>query len=107
VWRRDALLKALDACADDLRSLKMAGDWRLYLEVLSWPGSKIAYCADPLNTHRRHSASVTHSLNRVAHVNEIRSMQEVSRKRFALPSHTRAVQDLYFKEVSDQLLRAS
>jgi glycosyltransferase involved in cell wall biosynthesis len=105
LWRREALLKALDACVDDLKGLKMAGDWRLYLEVLSWKGAKIAYCADPLNTHRRHSASVTHSLNRVAHVNEIRSMQEVSRKRFALPSRTRQGQDKYFDEVSQQLLQ--
>ena len=29
VWRRDALLRCLDACREDLATLRMAGDWRV------------------------------------------------------------------------------
>ena len=63
VWRRDALLRALDNCEAELKTFRMAGDWRLYLEALALPGAKVAYEAEPLNVHRRHADSVTHALD--------------------------------------------
>jgi hypothetical protein len=42
VWRREALLRALDACGEELAGYRMAGDWRLYLEALSAPGARVA-----------------------------------------------------------------
>ena len=71
VWRRDALLRALDRCEEDLRTFRMAGDWRLYLEVLAEPGARVAYEATPLNVHRRHAESVTHALRADRHIAEI------------------------------------
>src|SRR5690606_29989345 len=68
VWRREALLRALDACGEELASYRMAGDWRLYLEALSVPGARVAYEATPLNVHRRHAQSVTHALDAERHV---------------------------------------
>jgi hypothetical protein len=47
LWRREALLRALEVCRDDLKDLRMAGDWRLYLEALAAPGARIGYVADP------------------------------------------------------------
>ena len=75
VWRRDALLRALDRCQDDLGTFRMAGDWRLYLEVLAEPGARIAYEATPLNVHRRHAESVTHALRADLHIAEIEELQ--------------------------------
>ncbi|MHB2166869.1 glycoside hydrolase family 99-like domain-containing protein [Alsobacter sp. R-9] len=104
LWRRDALRRALEASWSDLKRLRMAGDWRIYLEVLSWPGAKIAYSADMLNVHRRHSASVTHSLDKKAHVGEIRTLQEFAASSFKLPPRCRKAQGDYLREVTEQLL---
>jgi hypothetical protein len=74
LWRRDALRQALDRCGAELDSYTMAGDWRVYAEVLSAGGS-VAYVAQPLNVHRRHAASVTHSLAPRRHLAEVSRMQ--------------------------------
>lgn len=59
LWRRSALLAALKRCGAELSQLRLAGDWRLYAEILAEPGAQVAYVARPLNHHRRHDASVT------------------------------------------------
>ncbi|RJF77783.1 glycoside hydrolase family 99-like domain-containing protein [Rhodopseudomonas palustris] len=107
LWRREVLLRALDACREDLKGLRMAGDWRIYLECLSAPGARIAYVADPLNVHRRHAASVTHSLNAHKHLDEIQSMHRVARDLFGASSREADAQTLYLHEIASQLLGAS
>ncbi|WP_225703657.1 glycoside hydrolase family 99-like domain-containing protein [Bradyrhizobium cenepequi] len=106
LWRREALLRALEACRDDLSDLRMAGDWRIYLEALGTRGAKIAYVADPLNIHRRHAASVTHSLKAQKHIDEINSMHRVARERFGLTDRETKLQAAYLEEVTAQLLGA-
>jgi hypothetical protein len=103
VWRRDALLRALDACGAELRQYKMAGDWRLYLEALAEPGARIAYEAEALNVHRRHAQSVTHALDADRHVAEIAKCQEFARSAFAFGAEARARQEAYLQEVTAQL----
>ncbi|WP_201861476.1 glycoside hydrolase family 99-like domain-containing protein [Microvirga soli] len=103
VWRRDALLRALDRCEDDLATFRMAGDWRLYLEVLSEPGAKVAYEAMSLNVHRRHAESVTHSMRADKHVAEIEGIQELVAQAFDLPKTIQRAQQSYLAEVTDQL----
>ena len=73
VWRRTALQRALRRCGADLEGFTMAGDWRIYAEALS-QGGTVAYVARPLNTHRRHAASVTHSLPAARHLDEVGRM---------------------------------
>jgi glycosyltransferase involved in cell wall biosynthesis len=104
LWRRDALLHALKACRADLKDLRMAGDWRIYLECLAAPAAKIAYLADPLNVHRRHAASVTHSLEAQRHLNEIESIHKFVRHRFVLTKREITSQTRYMDEVAAQLL---
>ena len=79
LWRRTALLQALLRCGDDLDGYTMAGDWRLYAELLSGGGT-VAYVAQPLNIHRRHPASVTHSLPPARHLAEVLRMQRHMRR---------------------------
>ena len=69
LWRRDALATVLRDCAKDLAGLTMAGDWRLYVQACGL--GRIGYNADPLNVHRRHDTSVTHGLDRSAHLAEV------------------------------------
>jgi glycosyltransferase involved in cell wall biosynthesis len=103
VWRREALLSAIAACGDDLDGLKVAGDWRLYLQALAVKGSEVAYCAEPLNTHRRHSASVTHALNSEKHVSEIAAVQAFARSAFRVGRDCETAQASYLAEVKTQL----
>lgn len=75
LWRRTALQQALRRCGPDLASFTVAGDWRLYAEALS-QGGTVAYVARPLNTHRRHAASVTHWLPAKLHLDEVTRMHQ-------------------------------
>jgi hypothetical protein len=104
VWRRKVLLAALQSCRDELASFRMAGDWRLYLEALAAPGAKVAYVSDPLNVHRRHAESVTHSLKAEKHLSEIASMHRVAGELFRLPRKQADGQATYLEEVTRQLL---
>jgi glycosyltransferase involved in cell wall biosynthesis len=103
VWRREALLAALDGCQADLGSYSMAGDWRLYLQALARPGARVAYVAETLNTHRRHAASVTHALDAKRHVAEIARCHAFAREAFALSGGIEKAQSAYLKEVTKQL----
>jgi hypothetical protein len=103
VWRREALLAAINACGDDLDGLKMAGDWLIYLQTLAVPGAEVAYCAEPLNTHRRHAGSVTHALNSEKHLAEIAGCQAFARSTFRISRQCEAAQAAYLAEVRTQL----
>jgi hypothetical protein len=103
VWRREALLDAIRACEADLNNYKMAGDWRLYLQVLSASGAQVGYCADPLNTHRRHAQSVTHALDAGKHIEEIAACHAFANFKFKLSSEIKRAQVTYLQEVRQQL----
>jgi glycosyltransferase involved in cell wall biosynthesis len=79
LWRRSALTAALDTCAAELRQFRMAGDWRLYVEVCGM--GRVGYHADPLNVHRRHDASVTHALRKDSHLDEVSRLHRLVRDR--------------------------
>jgi glycosyltransferase involved in cell wall biosynthesis len=103
VWRREALLDAMDECKQDLSKYKMAGDWRLYLQALSGTGARVGYCAEPLNVHRRHAASVTHALDAKTHTAEIAACHAYASSTFKLPVEIRKLQAAYLQEVKAQL----
>jgi glycosyltransferase involved in cell wall biosynthesis len=102
LWRREALLRALDAVGD-IESWQLAGDWRLYLEVLTAQKGELVYLAEALNTHRRHGAGVTQGLSGRAHVAEIVRMQAVAAEKLGLDDAARAAQARYAAQVSEQL----
>jgi glycosyltransferase involved in cell wall biosynthesis len=103
VWRRSALLWAIDASQADLVEYRMAGDWRLYLQALTGKGARVGYCAEPLNTHRRHAASVTHAMDPDQHVAEIAACHVFANSAFHLSHDIQQLQAVYLKEVSAQL----
>lgn len=71
LFRREAFAEALTRCRSDLDRLRLAGDWRLYVEILMKPGAQIGYLARALNIHRRHEQSVTGALDLARHLDEI------------------------------------
>jgi glycosyltransferase involved in cell wall biosynthesis len=103
VWRRDALLRALESCRAELPDFRMAHDWRIYLEALREPGAKVAYDCEPLNVHRRHGQSVTHALDGRRHVDEIARVHQIARDAFGLSETARDRQSRYIAEISAQL----
>ena len=74
LFRRSALVAALDRLGPELFGYAVAGDWRLYAEICL-AGGKVVYDPAPLNGHRRHPQSVTHALKAGRHLDEIRQMQ--------------------------------
>ncbi|CAH2603383.1 Glycosyltransferase [Rhodovastum atsumiense] len=103
VWRREALLQALEACNEELRNYRVAGDWRLYLEVLARPGARVAYEAEPLNIHRRHAESVTHKLDAEQHLKEIADCHAVVCGIIGADDKKRNEQSSYLNEIANQL----
>ncbi len=106
LWRRGALLAALKACGHELPDYRMAGDWRLYLALMSASDGSVAWVAQPLNIHRRHAASVTGALAAADHVDEIRRIHRVARSALALDAAATARQDAYAVQVAVEINRA-
>lgn len=79
------LLTAINGCQTDLKTLRVAGDWRIYLELLTQKNVEVIYLAQPLNVHRRHGDSVTHTLSRRNHIDEVAYMHRLLASRLALP----------------------
>ena len=100
LWRRQALLAGLDRCDEALAEYRMAGDWLLYTDILSQPGARICYVAEPLNRHRRHGNSVTHALDSKQHVEEIASVQRVVATMLKADQKLRRRQAAYLAEVT-------
>jgi glycosyltransferase involved in cell wall biosynthesis len=100
LWRRQALLAGLDRCGEALADYRMAGDWLLYTDILSQPGARICYVAEPLNRHRRHGDSVTHALDAKQHVKEIAAVQRVVATIVKADQKLRRRQAAYIAEVT-------
>lgn len=100
VWRRSVLLRALESCGEELRGFRVAGDWRVYAEACRIPG-RVRYAGHPLNIHRRHSRSVTSTLDKRRQLEEIVRMHDVVRR--ILGSDTSvALQREYVDEIAKQ-----
>jgi glycosyltransferase involved in cell wall biosynthesis len=99
LWRRASLLAALERCAEDLTTYRMAGDWRLHVELLAGSTGTVAYVARPLNLHRRHAASVTALADGARHAAEIARVQAVVRKRVSGGEDLKRRQGAYVRAV--------
>ena len=102
LWRRSALLQAMDRCGDALFDFKVAGDWFLYATAAA-AGHPVAYVATALNGHRRHATSVTHALAKQRHFDEIVRMQEFCADCASLSTTVRTQVLGYRAEVADYL----
>jgi len=76
VFQRKALIKAFADMGDKLFTYKVAGDWLVYLHVLVQ--GKMHYDATSLNRHRRHTNSVTHTLDGRRHFEEVCELQGIA-----------------------------
>jgi hypothetical protein len=93
---RDALAEAGKALAD----LRVAGDWLVYLHVLM--KGKVMHSKKALNYHRRHANSVTDSLQKQKHLQEVHQMQQLAIALVEPPEEVRALARDYIDQLCDQ-----
>jgi glycosyltransferase involved in cell wall biosynthesis len=106
LWRRGALRAGLARVGNELTKLRLAGDWRLYLDVLLAGGGSVAWIAEPLNRHRRHGGGVTARLAPGEHVAEVARLHATIRA--ALPEVPQlAERQARYRAVLAQQLKAS
>lgn len=102
LWRRSTLLGSLvDLTDSEIADLKLAGDWKIYINACHL-GGKIAYEAAPLNIHRRHSRSVTGSIEKDKHIEEVRKVHAYYNLK-KTDSTVMEAQRWYIKELENQL----
>jgi glycosyltransferase involved in cell wall biosynthesis len=82
LFNRQALLIALNKVGDELFDYRVAGDWLVYLHVLSQ--GRLYYSAKSLNDHRRHQRSVTSATALENHLSEVADVQLIAQG-IALP----------------------
>ena len=102
LFRRTALKAALARCGEALFAFRMAGDWRLYIEMLREPGARIAYVAEPLNIHRRHGDSATHRLAGQKHLGEVARIHRLVGTQPTLLDADRMRQRAYRDQLANQ-----
>ncbi|MBU6449238.1 MAG: glycoside hydrolase family 99-like domain-containing protein [Rhodospirillales bacterium] len=105
LWRRGALLAALDTLPE-LEEWKLAGDWRLYLELLAKQAGTVVYVAESLNTHRRHAGGVTARLDAKAHLQEVQRLHEIALDLLDLGGESLAAQAEYRTQLANQFANA-
>lgn len=105
LWRKDALLKVLKATEDKHGKMRVACDWLMYAKA-GIMGYKIGYIAEPLNIHRRHSTSVTHSRNPELHLQEILDVQDYIGENIEKNSELDKEKEIFLKNVSEYLINA-
>lgn len=94
VWRRDVLEKALASVRTELGSVKLIGDWLLYLAACG-QGGKVAYCAEQKNRHRRHDGGVTLGMSLAKQVKEIGFGHDVVNRLFGEDPERSRAQEAY------------
>jgi len=83
ISRKNDFLNALRNSKEQLAELQIAGDWLVYTELMKC--GKIAFKAKALNSHRRHTSSVTiDSANNLKHFKEILLMQGLIASKYSL-----------------------
>ena len=102
IFQKTAMQAALKKCKKDLAALKVAGDWRVYLELLDNKDVSVVYVSDAMNIHRRHQSSSTHTLNQNTHLEEIKFMHELVSRRLHFSDGQAERQKLYHQKIRQQ-----
>jgi glycosyltransferase involved in cell wall biosynthesis len=101
IWNRACLRQALNASLKDLRQYKLTGDWHLYVAA-ALKGRRVGYVAEALNIHRRHDRSVTSSLAKRRHVDEVQRVHDYIVRSLDVDETARARMSAYAAELERQ-----
>jgi glycosyltransferase involved in cell wall biosynthesis/2-polyprenyl-3-methyl-5-hydroxy-6-metoxy-1,4-benzoquinol methylase/regulator of replication initiation timing len=86
----------------EIIQFRVCGDWRFYVWILQ--KGKIAYFKEPLNLHRRYSASVTGTTKAQQHFQEIVTMQDYILNNFDVQEEVKIKVYHYREEVFRYLM---
>jgi glycosyltransferase involved in cell wall biosynthesis len=103
LWHRPTLRAGFDLVRKQIFDFALVGDWLLYLRTLAATDGNVAFVADPLNVHRRHQGSRTHSLDPKKHLAEVAQLHQVARDVLTLDERAIEAQASYLNEVAMQL----
>lgn len=81
LFKRSQIESTLKKYGDKILSYRFAGDWMLYVALLS-EDAALAFSRKPMNQHRRHTASVTQQSYGEEHLNEVVEIQDYIIKKF-------------------------
>lgn len=102
LFNTQSIKNCLSDNIDEILKFKVAGDWYVYVQMLSNIDSKVKVLGESLNVHRRHSGSVTHK-NYDVQLKEIKRIQQESLTHCANQADKKIVQDEYLVEVKKVL----
>lgn len=77
MFKTQSLVDCFDQYMQDVLKFKVAGDWFVYVQLLSVKDARCKLVSDALNVHRRHSGSVTMQ-NYDVQLEEIAEIQKLS-----------------------------
>ncbi|HVY86869.1 MAG TPA: glycoside hydrolase family 99-like domain-containing protein, partial [Caulobacterales bacterium] len=97
LFRRDALLGAMQDHIEEIARYRVAGDWATYVRVLE--RGKLAFSPNALNKHRRHERSVTIGSFNASLLREILSMQRHVRENYGLTPEAAQTARAYAQEL--------
>lgn len=100
VFRREPLLEVLGGSIEQIALFRIAGDWVTYINLLA--KGRVAFTSRALNTHRRHSGSVTSAGSLAPHLREVLTVQDIVRERFALTPEIEAMAQDYAQTLYEQ-----
>ena len=103
LWDKSVLSNCFASADGELRHYQLVGDWRVYLELLNTAGVSMAFIAKALNTHRRHNASVTRTLDAQQHLDEISAMHQYVRANMRIDDKTQELMNAYLNEIAAHL----
>lgn len=95
LFRRRAFEDALAEIGYELFNYQVAGDWLVYLHILH--KGNVYFNKKSLNLHRRHTESVTKTLDKLNHIKEIESVQATARVLSALSIEVTEKADAYIR----------
>jgi glycosyltransferase involved in cell wall biosynthesis len=98
LFEREALKQVMARSLQDICQYRVAGDWRVYVELLA--AGSVAFSPRAFNRHRRHEQGVTLASRNQSLLDEIRTMQDLVASRYPVLESTRQIASQYLVELT-------
>jgi hypothetical protein len=98
LFEREALKQVMARSLQDICQYRVAGDWRVYVELLA--AGSVAFSPRAFNRHRRHEQGVTLASRNQSLLDEIRTMQDLVASRYPVIESTRQIASQYLVELT-------
>jgi len=100
LFDRKTLQQVMTTSLQDVCQYRVAGDWRVYVELLA--AGSVAFSPRACNKHRRHDQGVTLASRNQSLLDEIKAMQDLVASRYTVHESKRLVASKYNGELKSQ-----